>query len=58
MDIFVTVGVYSGCIDEVKAFTDEADAEKELRRLRRQYGIRKGEESESEHAACLYKLQV
>jgi hypothetical protein len=58
MKVWVVVGVYSGCIDEVKGFSDESDADKELKRLRRSYGIQKGQEAESEHAAELHELDV
>ena len=58
MKVYVVVGVYSGCVDEVKGFTDESDADKELKRLRQSYGIRKGQEAESEHAAEVHELDV
>lgn len=51
MKVYVVIGVYAGCIDE-------SDADKELKKLRRSYGIRKGQEAESEHAAELHELEV
>lgn len=58
MTVYVVVGVYAGCIDHVKAWSDRAKAEKDLAGIRQDYGIRKGQEAESEHAAEMHELTI
>lgn len=56
--VWVLVGAWSGCIDSVWAYTDKATAEREEEKLRKQYGIRKGHEGESDHAVELHELII
>jgi len=58
MKVFVIIGVWGGCIEEVTATTDEEEANRKERQLRRSYGIRKGHESESEHAVALHEFDL
>jgi hypothetical protein len=52
--VHVVVAVYAGVIEHVSAWVNEADAEKEYHRLRRDYGIKKGLEAESNHVVELF----
>lgn len=56
--VWVLVGVWAGCIDCVRGFTNKLFAEREEEKLREDYGIRKGHEGESDHAVELHELII
>jgi len=53
-EVTVVVGVWAGCPDHVSVWARKEDAEKEAVRLRREYEIKPGQESESEHAVEVF----
>ncbi len=59
MKIWVLVGCYSGVIDEVKVFTDEAEAKCAEKKLCEDYGITEERPGpETEHALGLYEFDI
>jgi hypothetical protein len=58
MTVYVVVGVWSGCINEVTAWSDKDKAKQEAERMRNDYGIIAGQEAESDHAVDWYELEV
>ena len=57
-NIHVVIGVWGGCIEHVSAWVDEADADKEYHRLRKDYGIVEGHEAESKHAVDVWHVRL
>ena len=53
-EVTVVVGVWGRCPDQVSVWALEQDAQKGAKRLRREYGIKPGQESESEHAVRIF----
>ncbi len=53
MNIYVVVGVYLGVVDQVKATIDPKIAAGHIKALKKQYGIRRGHEGESNHTVSL-----
>ena len=58
MKVWVVVGVWSGCLDTVRVFTDEAVAKRAERRWCRDYGIAKENASESDHSVGVFECEI
>ena len=58
LKIYIVLSTFQGCPSDVKAYLNEVDANKEARRLRRELGIRKGHEEESENAVDVKPVEV
>ena len=58
MTVYVIIGVWSGCIEHVTAWSDKDKAKQEAERMRKDYGIIAGQEAESDHAVDWYELEV
>lgn len=58
MRIYVVISVYQGVVSEVKGFIDSNQADMELARLRREYGITPGHEEESANDVQLHELNI
>jgi hypothetical protein len=58
MKVYVIIGVWSGCIEHVTAWSDKDKANQEAERMKKDWGIIPGHEAESQHVVDLYELQV
>jgi hypothetical protein len=58
MTVYVIIGIWSGSIEEVSAWTDSVKANTEVDRLKKKWDIIPGHEAESEHVVYLYELEV
>ena len=58
MRVYVVIGVWSGCIQHVTAWSDKDKASQEAERMKKDWGIIPGDEAESEHVVDLYELDV
>jgi len=58
MTVYVIIGIWSGCIEHVTAWSDKGEADKETERMKKDWGIIPGHEAESQHVVDLYELQV
>ncbi len=56
--VYIVLSTFQGCPSDVKAYLNEVDANKEASRLRRELGIRKGQEAESENAVEVKPVEV
>jgi hypothetical protein len=56
--VYIVLSTFQGCPSDVKAYLNEVDAHKEAARLRRELGIRKGQEAESENAVEIKPVEV
>jgi len=56
--VYIVVSTFQGCPSDVKAYLNEVDANKEAQRLRRELGIRKGQEAESESTVDVKPVEV
>jgi hypothetical protein len=58
MKVYVIIGVWSGCIEQVTAWTDKGKAEEEAQRMKKDWVIIPGHEAESQHVVDVYELDV
>lgn len=58
MTVYVVVGVWSGCIEEVTAWLHKDEANIKAEQLRSLWGIIPGLEAESPHVVDVYDLEV
>ena len=58
MTVYVVIGVWSGCIEHVTAWSDKDKANQEAERMKKDWGIIPGHETESAHVVELYELEV
>jgi hypothetical protein len=58
MTVYVVIGVWSGCIEHVTAWSDKDQADNEAKRLKDVWGISTGQEAESPHVVDVYEVEV
>jgi hypothetical protein len=56
--IIIVATSFQGCITDVQAFLDPAEASKEMIRLYRELGIRLGHEAESQHSVTKHEVEI
>ena len=54
----VVFGIYSGLVSEVFLFENEESAQKKFGAVKKEYGIRPGEESEHEHEVKWFEVPL
>ncbi len=54
----IVLGIWRGLVEDVFLYEDEALAERKYERLRKKYGIKPGEESESENEVKWFEVPV
>ena len=58
MTVYVIIGVWSGCIEHVTAWSDKDKANQEAEQMKKDWGIIPGHEAESQHVVEVYELEV
>jgi len=58
MKVWVVIGVYSGIIDCVQAWSTKFQATEHQAHLKKSYNIKPGFESQSLHSVKMYELAV
>jgi|GEM_PF-4691391 hypothetical protein len=56
--VYVLIGVWSGCIEEVQAWLDKAKAEQSAQTMKKEWGIIEGHEEESPHQVVLMPTEI
>lgn len=54
----IVLGIWRGLVEDVFLYEDEALAERKYERLRKKYGIKPGEETESENEVKWFEIPV
>ena len=57
MTIYVLVGCYQGVVDVVNIFGDQAKANEDLAKIKKEYGIPEDEGGEGDNTAVLYTFE-
>ena len=58
MKIYITVGVYQGVANEVKATIDPIEAHYHLENMEKEYALREGEEQEAENDVKQFEVEL
>ena len=58
MKFFVTVGVWQGVAEEVKLTVDPTEAHYHLENMRKDYGLREGEEQQAENDVKQFEIEL